>query len=321
MRVGISLCPEAGRHDVMLDQARLAEQLGYDSVWVPEHHLMAGYLPSPMLALAAVATVTERITLGTDVAIVPFYPPVRLAEEAAMLAEVSDGRFVLGVGLGYRPEEFAAFGVPFEQRGARMTEGLAVVTRLLRETSVSYDGAYVQLDGVTVHPKPEQPIPVWVGGWTAPALRRAAELGDAWFPGPTADVAKLRSCLDVYDTELARRGKARTELPLFREVWVADEPSLLREGRERLHGLYTDDYVTWSHSNVGAADWERLRRDRFLVGTPAEVAEEVLRYGEDLGVTHLVARMHFHGSDPAAVRRSMELFAEQVRPKLPAGPP
>lgn len=318
MKVGLSLCPEVGRHRTMLDQARLAEQLGYDSVWVPEHHLMAGYIPSPMMALAAVAAVTERITLGTDVAIVPFYPPVRLAEEAASLADFSGDRFILGLGLGYRPEEFAAYNVDFRTRARVMAENTEVIRRLLNEEAVSFEGHQVTLDEVTVYPRPGKQIPIYIGGWSEPALRRAARLGDAWFPGPTADLGKLAECLAVYEAALAELGRARTTLPLFREVWVADNDADLREGRERLHALYADDYVTWGHSNVAAGrdDWSTLSDDRFLVGTPEQVTEQVCRYRDELGVDHLVARMHFHGSDAAAVARSMELFAGEVRPRI-----
>lgn len=319
MKFGLSICPEVGRYEETLEQARVAEQLGYDSVWMPEHHLMAGYVPSPMLGLAAVAAVTERVALGTDVAIIPFYPPVRMAEEVALLSDMSGGRFFLGVGLGYRPEKFAAFGVPFEQRGARMTEGLAIVRQLLHQEHVSYTGVHFAINDVTVYPRPPGPVPILVGGWSPPALRRAAELGDAWFPGPTADMDKLKGCLATYDAELAERGKERTDLPIFREVWVADEPALLKEGVERLKGLYVDDYLTWQHRNVEADSddpWEDLRRDRFIVGDPAEVTEQILRYREELGITHLVARMHFHNSQHQAVLRAMELLAEQVIPKV-----
>lgn len=319
MKFGLSICPEVGRYAETLEQARVAEQLGYDSVWLPEHHLMAGYVPSPMLGLAAVAAVTERVELGTDVAIIPFYPPVRLAEEVAMLSDMSGGRFSLGVGLGYRPEEFAAFGVPYEQRGAIMTESLAIVRELLHRENVTYVGEHFQIDDVTVYPRPPAPVPILVGGWSPPALRRAADLGDAWFPGPTADLEKLRNALAGYDAELSERGKERTDLPIFREVWVANEPALLREGVERLKGLYVDDYLTWQHRNVEADrddPWEDLRRDRFIVGDPKEAADEIARYREELGITHLISRMHFHGSDHQAVLRSMELFAEQAIPDI-----
>jgi probable F420-dependent oxidoreductase len=319
MRFGLSLCPEVGRYAQTKEQARVAEALGYDSAWLPEHHLMAGYVPSPMLGIAMLGAITERIELGTDIAVVPFYNPVRLAEEVATLADMTGGRFIFGAGLGYRPEEFAAFNVPFEQRGRIMQESLEVTRLLLEQEAVTFHGDYTTLDAVTVYPRPQAPVPFYVGGWSRPALRRAARLGDAWFPGPTADLAKLQACKAIYEEELAEAGRTAEELPLFREVWVAEDARAMAHGVEPLRGLYLDDYVSWQHGNVAVGDaadpFDDLRRDRFIVGTPEEVVEELERY-RALGVTHLIARMHFHGSDHAAVLRAMELFADSVIPAM-----
>ncbi|HEX4214968.1 MAG TPA: LLM class flavin-dependent oxidoreductase [Candidatus Dormibacteraeota bacterium] len=322
MRFGLSLCPEVHRNAETREQAFAAEELGYDSVWLPEHHLMRGYAPSPLLALASLASITKRVSLGTNVVLVPFYSPVRLAEDAAVLADLSGDRFILGAGLGYRREEFAAFGVPYGERGRRMTEYLTVIRRLLGSEHVSYSGRYVELRDVTIHPRPSQPVPIWIGGWDERALRRAAALGDAWFPGPTATLERVRDCLRTYDRERAGLGRARTELPLFREVWVAAGPGDLAAGTKALSHMYTDDYVAWRHGNVELQGEEQvdaqLARDRFIVGSPDEVAEGVLRCAR-LGVTHLVARMHFHGVDNEPVLRSMRLFAEEVMPRVRAG--
>jgi probable F420-dependent oxidoreductase len=317
MKIGLSLCPEVGRFRDMWEQARVAEQLGYDSVWLPEHHLMAGYMPAPLLGLASIASITERVQLGTDVLIAPFYSPVRLAEDIAALDDMSGGRFIAGVALGYRQEEFAALGIPFKERGRRMSETLASVRALLESESASFRGVHVAFDDVTIFPRPRAPIPIWVGGWSDAAVERAAALGDAWFPGPTATVEKVASALAVYDRALSERGKERTELPIFREVWVAETPRALEAGVERLRQLYVDDYLTWKHTNVGADDgdvWEGLRRDRFLVGSPEDVAAGVVQLVEELGATHLVARMHFHGSEQRDVLESMGLFATKVTP-------
>jgi probable F420-dependent oxidoreductase len=322
VKFGLAVCHEVNRFPEMREQARAAETLGYDSVWLPEHHLIEGYAPSPLLGLASIAAITERMHLGTALALIPFYSPVRLAEDAAVLADMSGDRFILGAGLGYREEEFAAFGIPYKQRGRRMHETLATVRQLLHSESVTFSGRFVQLEDVTIFPRPAHAVPIYVGGWSEPALRRAAELGDAWFPGPTADLDKLRSCLRAYDEALSEYGKSRTELPIFREVWVADSPKALAAGVDPLRELYMADYLTWEHGNVSAGDsedpFDDLRRDRFIVGSPSEVAEEILKYHSELGMTHLIARMHFRGSDHREVLRSMELFANTVIPEVQA---
>lgn len=314
IRFGLSICPEVHRWRDTVAQARLAQELGYDSVWLPEHHLMAGYAPSPLLGLAGLIDVVPELTLGTDVVIGPFYHPVRLAEDAAVLQDMSEGRFVLGIALGYRPEEFAALGVPFGQRGRRLDETLDIVRHLWSARDVTFRGSQFDLDGVTIYPRLEAPPPIWVGGWVDAALRRAATKGDAWFPGPTATVEKVKACLEVYDSALAEVDRVRGELPIFRELWVADDRAGLAVGVNRLRALYQDDYLTWGHANVSGT--EDIDRDRFIVGDPESVAAEIVRLQRELGVTHLVARLHFHGIDEGAVEKAMRLLAQRVRPEV-----
>lgn len=318
MKIGFSLCPEVGRWRDTVDQARLAESLGFDSVWLPEHHLMAGYAPSPLLGLAGLVEATDTVQLGTDVLVGPFHQPVRLAEDAAVLQEMSEGRFVLGIALGYRPEEFAAFGVPFKQRAAILDETLQVLRRLWAYEDASFAGEHFEFDGVTIYPRLQAPPPLWVGGWAKAALRRAAALGDAWFPGPTAVLDKVESCLQTYDAALAELGRRRTELPIFREIWVADSESLMEAGAAPLRGMYESDYLSWGHKNVDSS--RDVSEDRFIVGDPEHVAERLVELRDRLGATHLVARLHFHGIEQDAVEAGMRLLAEKVRPQIEGSP-
>jgi probable F420-dependent oxidoreductase len=311
MRFGLSLCPEVGRWHDTVGQARLAEDLGFDSVWLPEHHLMAGYAPNPLLGIAGLVEATQRITLGTNVVIAPFVHPVRLAEDSALLQEMSDGRFVLGAGLGYRQEEFSALGVPYAERAGRLTETLEIVRRLWTDEHVDYPGRYFALQDVTIYPRPVPPPPLWIGGWAAAALRRAARLGDVWFPGPTADIDKVKACLETYDAALDATGRSRSELPIFREVWVSDTREHLERGTRLLSALYRDDYVAWQHRNLdSAAD---IAADRFIVGSPDQVAAQLVRLRDELGMTHIIARLHFHGIDQRDVERAMLLLGTSVR--------
>jgi len=322
MRYGVSVCPEVGRYKDARQQIVEAERLGFDSAFLPEHHLMPEYVPSPLLGLAAFASITNRISLGTDVVLAPFYHPVRLAEDAAVLSDISNGRFILGLGIGYREEEFAAFGVDMRQRGNLMDEYVEIIRRLLTSEKVSFSGNYCQLNEVTVYPRPSRPIKTWIGGWSPPALRRAAKKGDAWFPGPTADLDKLRQCLAIYDQALRENERKRSELPVFREVWVGTTEEELGYGIDRLYHMYYGDYLSWGHANVASGDssqslsFEDLERDRFIIGRPERVAEEIVRFAKEIGMDHIVARMHFHGAEQKRVLRSMELFADRVIPEV-----
>jgi alkanesulfonate monooxygenase SsuD/methylene tetrahydromethanopterin reductase-like flavin-dependent oxidoreductase (luciferase family) len=127
-----------------IEQAEHAERLGYDFLTVAEHHDAIGYLPQPLMVLCAVAARTSRIRLGTNIVILPLYHPVLVAEQVAVAQFVSGGRIICGVGLGYLPEEFASYGVPFSARAGRMEESLGLLRRLWTETDVEHSGKHFQ---------------------------------------------------------------------------------------------------------------------------------------------------------------------------------
>ena len=164
-----------------LEEVRLAEQAGFDSVWLAEHHLQREhYWPSPLMGLAGFATATERIMLGTNVIVLPFYHPVRAAGDAQLLSIMSGGRFILGVGMGYREDEFRGYGVEVKTRGRRYEEALGLLRRLLTEDDVTFEGRFFQVEHANVQPKWSAPVPLWAGGWGEQNLRRAAQYADEW---------------------------------------------------------------------------------------------------------------------------------------------
>ena len=324
MRFGISPCQEKQRFDDTLEQCIKAEEWGYDSIWMQEHHgVDEGYYPSPLVALAGVAARTERVLLGTSVLILPYYHPIHVAEDAVMVDVISKGRMILGVGAGYREAEFAFFGVPFEERIRRFQEGLEVLHRAFTGEPFDYDGMFFRLSSVRLRPRSmQQPrLPIWVGGWGRVSLRLAARYGDAWIPGPTANLEKLKEALGQYREALKAEGKdpSTVEFPLLRELFVAANRSHKEEALEHLRRMYMEDYVKWSHQNVAAGEepsFEGLMRDRFIVGYPDEVISALERFHSELGFNHLIARMHFHSMRQEAVLESMRLFAREVMPYL-----
>src|SRR5579884_2201365 len=321
MRFGVLLeCDRDPRAAV--EQAELLEGLGYASVWVAEHHGTAGYVPQPLMALAALATRTRRLQLGTYVVVLPLYDPVLVAEQAAMVDAFSGGRLVLGVGLGYVREEFAGHGIPFHHRVGRLEEALPLLRRLFAGEEVEHAGRHFRIVHPRLHPGPVQPggPPIWLGGWVEAAVRRAARLADAWVPGPTGDLAALRVGFDVYDDERRRLGRP---LPAgrvaCRELFCAPSSEQARRlGGTALHRFYLNTYLRWPHPVLGGPGrprYEELARDRFLVGDPEECAEGVARLAE-LGVDHLVLRAQAPGLAPARAIESLRLFAERVMPRF-----
>lgn len=310
-----------------LREVERAEELGFDSAWMEEHHgVYNHYWPSPLMVLAGFATRTSRILLGTDIAVLPFYQPVRAAEDAAMLDVMSGGRFIFGVAIGYRPDEFALFDVPLAKRGARFAEAVRMMQRLWTEDDVTFEGQYYRLNQARLEPKPVNPsgVPVWIGGWGELSLRRAAELADAWVPGPTARLDKLLESQATYRAFLKAAGKEPSQFPnpLTREVVIADTGSQARELAEKyLLVNYRDEYGGgWSHPLIAAEDkatvsqLDAIGQDRFLVGDPAEVIARLKHFQQTFGVDHLICRLYFPGMPHEHIMRELELLATEVFP-------
>ena len=313
-----------------LNQVELAEELGFDSVWLEEHHgTSRHYHPSPFIFLAGFATRTERILLGTDIAILPLYHPVRLAEDVAQLDVMSQGRVILGVAIGYREEEFAAFQTPLKGRGTQFEEMIDLIKRLWTQDNVTFESRRYALSGFTLEPKPlQQPRPpIWLGGWGKLSIQRAAALGDAWIPGPTANLAKLKEAQGRYNEHLKSLGLVAHSRPrpLTRDVVIAPSEAEAEElAQNYLLPAYRDEYSTWSHPLIGTSDstatdiLAELRKDRFIIGSPSQVIEQIAYFKEQFGMDHLVCRLHFPGMPPDQVLAAVRLIGEEVIPAFSA---
>ena len=191
MRVGIHL-PQIGRKagpGAIRRAAVQAEELGFADAWTSEHIIIpkgAPYPPSvlfydPVLTLTWAAAFTKRIGLGTSVLVLPMRHPLPLAKELATLQNLSEGRLILGAGVGWLEAEFAALGVPFRERGRRMDEGIAMMRAVWSEDPVTFRSRWVPavIEYMRMLPKPVKPIPIWIGGSSDAALARALRL-DGW---------------------------------------------------------------------------------------------------------------------------------------------
>jgi probable F420-dependent oxidoreductase len=191
MRIGIHL-PQIGRKaapEAIRRAAVQAEELGFADVWTSEHIIIpkgAPYPPSalffdPVLSLTWAAAFTKRVGLGTSVLVLPMRHPLPLAKELATLQNLSEGRLILGAGVGWMEAEFAALGVPFRERGRRMDEGIAMMQAVWNEDPVSFPARHIPavIEDMRMQPKPVKPIPIWIGGSSEAALARALRL-DGW---------------------------------------------------------------------------------------------------------------------------------------------
>jgi probable F420-dependent oxidoreductase len=324
MPLKIGFIPIEGGHYYReaLDEVVRAEELGFDSVWMEEHHSVTNhYWPSPLPVLAGFATRTSRLTLGTDIIVAAFHHPVRLAEDVAMLDVISNGRIVLGIAIGYKPDEFALYGVDLEKRGARFEEQLAIMKGLWTQERVQFTGTYYTLEG-RLEPKPVQKPhpPVWIGGWGDITLRRAATLADNWIPGPTADLKRLLAGKQQFLERRRAAGLAApAEWPLTRDVIIADTDQRARElAEEHIMVAYRREYAGgWRHPFIDASiatDLDKLAEDRFIIGSPEQCVRRLRRFVEEYGMTHLICRMFFPGMPHAHIMRGLELLAREVMP-------
>jgi len=241
MKLGIHI-PQIGRKagpEAVRRGARQAEDLGYDNIWVNDHLAIphdAPYPPSksfyePLITLTWAAAATSRVELGTSVLVLPLRIPAHLAKELATLDLLSDGRLILGVGVGWMEAEFDAMGVPFHDRGARTDDIINILRACWGEDPISYRPTTVAaaLDGIRALPQPERKIPIWVGGNSKPALRRAKALGDGWHGTrvPIDEIAPI-----VEDLRAARGKDFVVSMRLFWDPLEDDQNALKKMADE-----------------------------------------------------------------------------------------
>ena len=333
MKFGIGLSvqhlPEdsqAARFQEHVEQVRLARAVGFTSVWASQHYLSDPFTYfQPIPTLARVAAEAPGMTLGTGCLLLPLHHPVEIAEQLATLDVITAGRFVFGVGLGYRDVENEAMGLNPKERVGRLVEGLEVIERLWNGEPVTYHGTHFRLREVRISMRPlQQPRPpVWLAANADAGVRRAARLGDTWLMNPHATLSTLERQQALFRSTRRDLGRpAATETPLIKECYVAPEPSTaFAESAAFLDAKYRA-YRRWEQDKAlppgesFAESFEELARDRFVIGDPAGVAEEIARYRERLGVTTLIFRLQWPGMDQAKVLRSIRLLGEKVLPKL-----
>jgi alkanesulfonate monooxygenase SsuD/methylene tetrahydromethanopterin reductase-like flavin-dependent oxidoreductase (luciferase family) len=307
----------------MLAQVEAAEALGFDSIWLTEHHFTDdGYLPAMMPAAAAIAARTRRVTIGTYVLLAPFQHPLKLAEDAAVVDVISNGRLRLGIGQGYRQEEFDGFGVARAERMGRTLETIEILKRAWTGERFSHEGRYYRFRDVRVLPTPaSRPYPELLWGAGAPkAIRRAAAM-DLSF----ACVGGRRE-IGIYLDALKAAGKdpARYSIVNSRVVYIADsEGEAWNDARGAL--MYQAElYGKWLSAAAGTTDQskvlirpdpERLRRTSIL-GPPAQVRDRIAEVLESAPMTELIVVTQLPGLDPAKAHRSLERFGREVLPAL-----
>lgn len=309
-----------------LDLAEQAEQLGLDSVWVSEHHFVDdGYLPSLLPLCAAIAARTNRVRIGTGLVLAPLHDPLRLAEDAAVTDLISGGRLILGIGLGWREEEFEGLGVPLAERVPRMVASMDTMRRAWRG-DLSPGGPRQDLPAVPVRPLPAQAggPPLWIGAMSEPAIRRAGRIADG-FMATEVSPAMLAEQVGLARQAFEAAGRTgdfpiSVHLPVF--AWDGpDAWDLIRDYHWYIGWKYEDMEGARGHAGeprlpppMTGADEDALR-ESIIMGTPAQVAGTINEYRRAAGGDLVfVARLYFPGLPWDVQRRAVRVFAREVAP-------
>jgi probable F420-dependent oxidoreductase len=312
------------------DLVRLAESLRFDSAWVSEHHGSSdGYMPSLLPTLAAFAAATDHIKLGTGVMLTPFHHPLRLAEDAATVDLLSSGRLILGLGLGWREEEFRMFGIPIRERVSRTTETVEILRRAWTGQRFSFEGRHFNYDQVRVTPPPERAggIPIYLGGYVPQAVKRAGRLGDGYIRSRGGGLEETKQAVRLAEEGAREAGRDPSALAFaqLQNAFVWDEGDAWDVVKETVvHQLGV--YGGWgAGGDVPGKDLQYVPPDEATMrqltpaGTPAEVAARLRPMVEAFAGRrefHLIVRLHYPGMDFDTAAHAIELFAEQVIPAL-----
>jgi alkanesulfonate monooxygenase SsuD/methylene tetrahydromethanopterin reductase-like flavin-dependent oxidoreductase (luciferase family) len=308
-----------------------AEELGYDTIWLTEHHFVEdGYSSSLLPIAAAVAARTKKVRIGTFVLLLPLHNPLRVAEDAATVDLISNGRLDLGIGQGYRVGEFTGFNIPRKERGARLEEGAEVIRKAWTEENWSFAGRFNTLNNITVVPnvvqKPHPPI--WFAARGPKSITRAARNGYHLMGTGGADQQQ------TYDAALRENGKRPEDYSIaqLRTVFVAARrEKAWDDAEEGVHHMlacygqwFTEARDLPGDTAYGAdiprvgelrsTDTAQLFGEPLIVGTPDDAVRMIEDYRRRTRFTHLVMAMPLPGVDSRKVQKSMELFAKEVMP-------
>jgi natural product biosynthesis luciferase-like monooxygenase protein len=323
-----------------IDQAVYADALGFDAVWIAEHHFSEyGIAPDVAVLAGAIAQRVRRMRIGTAVSILPFNHPVRTAESFAMVDVLSDGRLDFGVGRGYQPAEFAGFGLPMDESRERFDESLEIIRQAWTQDTVEFEGRFFQIHGLSVHPRPvQQPHPpIWGAAVSPESFEMMARKGLRFLSAPSiTPPALMAESYKTYRRVWREAGHApdQLEVPALHFTYVGEsEPQARRdpEGSAMWYfdtiarmiapaadGCVSPDYAFYAKArqHLQTVEYDKLYRDVLLFGDVSRVTDRIEFLRDELGVTYLLCWMNFGGLPSDLARDSIRRFAEKIMPRF-----
>jgi alkanesulfonate monooxygenase SsuD/methylene tetrahydromethanopterin reductase-like flavin-dependent oxidoreductase (luciferase family) len=292
-----------------LELAAEASRLGIDSIWVSEHHGESdGYCPSPVVAGAALAVAAPNCRIGQAVALAPLHGhPMRMAEDLAVLDNLSGGRVEIGLGQGYRPAEFEMFGWPYAKRTRAFEESLDILAKAWTGEPFDHDGSIYKVKGGILTPPPVKPgrLPLWIGAAAPKARARAVRHRAGFLVAPLIELEYLVRQLQSFDTECAQQNAGRLPRAVMREILVGDSAAdAIKRHQPFIDAVYRVQYkperigLTYVDKATGERKpltsdnpyfmSEAFMQERWLLGTPADIAKKLKAWQPRLGIDHLI---------------------------------
>ena len=301
-----------------IEQSVLADQLGFDHIWFTEHHFLEdGYLPAFQPLAGAIAARTKQIRISNDIALLPLYHPIRLAEELAVLDQISNGRMEFGIGMGYVPKEFDAFGVPLRNRVSMTDEAIEILRLAWGEGPFSFRGKRYNLSNIDVHPKPVQPggPPLWIAAMKEPGALRAARFGTNLLPQ-----GRREEVLDPWRDAVNAKGEDPDDyrVGIIRSVYVTDDRERdwpkIREAERFRMGVY-GSFMAETPDEYGWGSSDGIPQN-VIVGDATQVTQEISEFINTYGITDIATSGLPPGIEPEFMAANLERLASEVIPNL-----
>ena len=306
----------------ILEYVKAARELGFDFIYQGQHYLAWPYQQLQVIPLLARLSAEAEGMGVVATLLLPLHNPVDLAERVATMDIITGGRFILSAALGYRDEEYDAFGVDRKQRVSRYVECLEVMKRLWTQEVVTFEGKHFRLQGARMPLKPIQKPhpPIWIAANGDDAVRRAARLGYPWYVNPHATYTTIQRQMEIYREAAREAGTILLQgLPIAREVYVHESRERAFEEVQQYIGGKYEAYARWGQDKAlpgqesFSGSFEDLAADRFIIGTPEDCITELEKY-RSLGIGYGSFRMMWPGMALEKGIASMELFARHVMP-------
>lgn len=309
--------------DNCLEQVHLAREGGFDSIILGQTPLCNPYYTlHPVPLLGRIAAVSGQMRIGTGVLLLPLANPIDVAEYAATLDIITGGRYIFGVGLGYREVETRIFGIGHNERAGRLEEALRVIENLWEGNEVNFHGRYYSFDKLKATLRPLRKPPVWIGANSDKAIRRAASIGDAWLAPPHNSFSTLQRQMAVYREALRNSRKAfpPADLPIIKELHIAENSDeAIEEARPFLERKYKT-YISWGQEKAlprgdsFQVPFEEFVSDyRFILGNPDYCIDIIDKHAQ-LGFNHIILRTQWPSFPHKLAMRTIRIFSEKVIP-------